>query len=112
MFRITKAQMQWFQRDRLATVKREICELLIKKYPQHARPDDPAIEAFVRRAMEAARAVWIDEADQIARFVCAAFALEIIQADPLQVQHFTQVMISEQTAEARLLFVEENLVPK
>jgi hypothetical protein len=112
MFRITKTQMQWFQRDRLATVKREICELLIRKFPQHVHPDDPAIEAFVKRAMEAARAVWIDEADQIARFVCAAFTLEIIQADPLRVQHFTQVMLSEQTAEARLRFVEENLVPK
>lgn len=112
MLRITKAQMQWFQRDWLAKFKREGCELLIKKFPQHARPDDPAIEAFVKRAMEAARAVWIDEADQIARFICAAFALEVVQADPLLVQHFTQVMLSEQTAEARLRFVEENLIPK
>src|SRR5690349_16035536 len=100
MFRITQAQMQHIQRGRLMVIRQEICGLLSRKFPLYARPNDPAIEAFVGRAMEAAQAVWIDETDQIARFVCAIFALEKTQAGPTQLQKFTQTMISEQTAEA------------
>lgn len=111
MLRITNAQMNQLKRSRLATVKNDISRSLHTRFPKQVESSDQSeLEEFVRKAMESARAVWIDDARQIERFVNALFILEYIMQDVEKLKCFSRIFVSEESAEARLLFVEENLL--
>ena len=110
MLRITKDQMIAMEQHQLLRLKSEILKSLRAKFPAQTKLDKHGLDEFVRRAMDAARAIWIDDANQIQRFVAALFILEHILKDTMKLQYFTQVMISEESAEARLQFIENNLL--
>ncbi len=110
MLRITKDQMIAMERHQLLKLKNEILKSLRAKFPTQTRLDENGLEEFIRCAMDAARATWIDDANQIQRFVDALFILEYILKDAIKLQYFTQVMMSDENAEARLHFVENNLL--
>lgn len=111
MLRISEAQMRELERGVLATLKHQIIGLLHDRFPeQTASLSETDIAEFVRKSMEAARAVRIDEAALIKRFVNALFVLEYVMQDQKKLKYFAQVMVSENTAEARILFAEKNLL--
>ena len=110
MLRITKDQMIAMEQHQLLRLKNEILKSLRAKFPAQTKLDKHGLDEFVRCAMDAARAIWIDDANQIQRFVTALFILKHILKDTMKLQYFTQVMISEESAEARLQFVENNLL--
>ena len=111
MLRITEAQMDELERSRLATVKNGISRSLHARFPEEAASLGQAeLAGFVRKAMESARAVWIDDARQMERFVTALFTLEYVMQDVEKLRYFSSVVMSEESAEARLLFVEQNLL--
>jgi hypothetical protein len=110
MLRITKDQMIAMEQHQLLRLKNEILKSLCAKFPTQTKLGENGLEEFARCAMESARATWIDDAKQIQRFVDALFILGYILKDEIKLQYFTQVMMSEENAEARLHFVENNLL--
>lgn len=106
------SQMVGLERRSLAEAKRKVVLAICQKYPTvnaNAKAS-VALDEFARRSMEAARAVRIDKPQQMQRFCTALFYLAFIVCDETKLRHFSQVMLSEQAAESRLLFVENSLV--
>ena len=110
MLQISKNQMDVFKRQRLLMVKQEILNTLNSKFPKQAILGEVWLEEFVRCSMEAARAIRIDNAMLIQRFVYALFVLEYILKDATKLKYFAEVIMSEESIEARLLFIEINLL--
>jgi len=110
MLRINKNQMDAIKQQRLLVVKQEILNTLQLKYPEQAIANEKQLEEFIRCSMEAARAILIDNSKQIRRFVSALFILEFILKDTTKLKYFSQVMLSEESIEAKLLFIENNLL--
>ena len=108
------SQMVGLERRSLAEAKRKVVLAICQKYPTvNANANakaSVALDEFARRSMEAARAVRIDKPQQMQRFCTVLFYLAFIVCDETKLRHFSQVMLSEQAAESRLLFVENSLV--
>lgn len=109
MLSISSGQMRQFMAQRLARLHQEVIRAIQARSPMHASQAEAWLPEFARRAIESARAVRIDQPLHIERFACALFDLHW-SGNELRIKQFTQAMASEASPEARLAFVEKNLV--
>ncbi len=111
MLRITREQMQSLDQQAMAQLKRRIANGLKIKYPQQFNLlHTDKLDFFLRESIVAAQAVWMETDDQITRFVSAFFHLQLVASDVHATRMFTATMLTEESTEARLTFVEKNLI--
>lgn len=111
MFQITEKQIEELERADLFRRKRDLVAGLCADYPEAATEMGAAgIETFVKRAITAARTVWIDGDEQIAHFTRLFFIVQAVRPERILQRALLAVMMSEDSAEARLALADDLLI--
>ena len=111
MFQISQKQIEELERAGLLHRKRELVAGLSADYPEAvAELGTAGLETFVRRAITAARTVWIDGDEQIAHFTRLFFIVRAVRPERILQRALLAVMMSEDSAEARLSLADDILI--
>jgi hypothetical protein len=111
MFTIDEQQLNSMELALVGEIVRGIVRKIHEKFPESAQPVEEAnLPFFVKQSVNAARAVFIEQPPDLERFTITLFQLQFVMQNENKLQQFTQIMLSEQIAESRLRFVENNLL--
>lgn len=108
---LSKSNIQSLETTKLQALQADLFNELETRFPNHfLQLDSEQRQTFIQNIIASAQAVWVEAPEDIKRFSVALFKLEYIIGDKQLLQYFTRVMLSEDSVEARLLFIENNLI--
>lgn len=108
---VNKRQLQGLHRAYLVRWRNDIARQLAAEFGRLCPSDPDALQPFVSRCIDAARAVHVDEPSQWLRMARVSWAIESCK-DPSLSQALTITLMQEEPAAARLAFLEQHLLPR
>ena len=108
MLTIRPELMLAMQKSHLTALRQTLVRTVHAEFPALAKLHESWLDDFARQAIDSARTIWIDESSQVLRYGSSLFYLHCI-GDRKKMSYFCKIMLSEESAEARLRLVEQDL---
>lgn len=112
LFRLSESHINAIEQSVLARWRDEFCEAIRIQFPATSvELDELELKRFVSESMNAGRSMYVDERDQLLRWVRITYIVEFEhRGNRCEYERILKVMFTEQPCRARLDFVEKHVI--
>lgn len=112
IFRLSQSHMEAIEQSVLGRWRDEFCQAIRSEFPvTSAGLNEPELKKFVSESMNAGRSIYVDERDQLLRWVRITYIVEFEhRGNRCEYERVLKVMLTEQPSRVRLDFVEKHMI--